>query len=258
MYTKNATFTLTSGKSEISGTKSDVVVLFADIRNFSNWCNFGPSLDQIGDVIKTQYNGVIQISKDQRSCFHKLLGDGFLLLWEADHEIDLPQCLKRAIGAAFEIHKNFWYFVRDLPYKAPLGYGIGISMGSAIRIQPETFLNEMNEVDFLGYPLNCAARMQSLSGPFGVTACSSTAALIAGTPGEFLYPKLPGSRVALHPPSFAALEKARVTNGLLPRDQTDFRHLTWPDSQLELWNTDGILRDQEMPQAEHVKFLISA
>jgi class 3 adenylate cyclase len=241
MYTKNVDFTLTSGTSKVSGSKSDVVVLFADIRGFSNWCNSGASLDHVGYVITTQYERVIQISNDQHPCFHKFLGDGFLLLWEADGELDGPLCLKLAIDAAFEIHKKFWYFARELPYETPSGYGIGISIGPAIRIQPETFLKEMNEIDFLGYPLNCGARMQSLSGPFGVTVCSSTAARIAETPDEFLCPTVPGFRRALHAPSPAALERARVMKGLLPQDRTGFRHLTWPDSQRGLWNTNGIL-----------------
>lgn len=241
MYTKNVKFTLTSGTSEVSGTRSDVVVLFADIRGFSNWCNSGAGLDHVGHVIKTQYERLIQISNDQHPCFHKFLGDGFLLLWETDQGMDSALCLKLAIDAAFEIHKKYWYFAKELPYKAPAGYGIGISVGSAIRIQPETFLKEMNEIDFLGYPLNCGARMQSLSGPFGVTLCSSTAARIAESPDEFLYPAVPGFRRVLHAPSAVALEKAKLANGLLPQDRADFRHLTWPDSQRELWKTNGIL-----------------
>jgi class 3 adenylate cyclase len=242
VYTKNVSFTLTSGSSEVSGTRADVVVLFADIRGFSDWCRSDAKLDDVGHVIKTQYERVIQISNDQRPCFHKFLGDGFLLLWETDQEMDSSLCLKLAIDAAFEIHKKFWYFVKELPFKAPSGYGIGISVGSAIRIQPETFLQEMNEIDFLGYPLNCGARMQSLSAPFGTTLCSSTAARIAENPGEFLYPTVPGFRRALHAPSPAALEKAKVANGLLTKDRTDFRHLTWPDSQPTIWKTDGILK----------------
>jgi len=242
MYTKNVNFTLTSGASEVSGNRSDVVVLFADIRGFSNWCSSEASLDHVGHVIKTQYERVIQISNDQHPSFHKFLGDGFLLLWEADQEMGGSLCLKLAFDAAFEIHKKFWYFAKELPYKAPAGYGIGISMGCAIRIQPETFLKEMNEIDFLGYPLNCGARMQTLSGPFGVTLCSSTAAHIAENPDAFLYPAVPGFRRALHAPSPVALEKAKLANGLLPQDRAGFRHLTWPDSQGHLWKTDGILK----------------
>jgi class 3 adenylate cyclase len=241
MYTKNVNFTLTSGTSEVSGTKAEVVVLFADIRDFSIWCNSGADLDDVGRFIKTQYERVIQISNDQHPSFHKFLGDGFLLLWETDQEMDDALCLSLAIEAAFEIHKKFWCLAKELP-RAPSGYGIGISMGSAIRIQPETFLKEMNEIDFLGYPLNCGARMQSLSGPFGVTLCSSTVACIAENPDELLCLSDPAFRRALHPPSVAALEKVKLANGLLPKDRTEFRHLTWPNSQTRLWKTDGTLK----------------
>jgi class 3 adenylate cyclase len=193
----------------------------------------------VGDVIKTQYERVIQITNDQHPVFHKFLGDGFLLLWESDQDMDSQLCLKFALEAAFEIHKKFWYFARALPYEAPRGYGIGIAIGSAIRIQPETFLKEMNEVDFLGYPLNCGARMQSFSVPFGVTLCSSTVARINESPDDFLCPSVPGFRKILKAPTPAALKKAKFANGLLPRDRTEFRHLVWPDSS---WGIDEILR----------------
>lgn len=45
----------------------------------------------------------------------------------------------------------------------PSGYGIGIAAGDAVLPQPETFLAEFNEIDFVGYPLNCAARLQTLA-----------------------------------------------------------------------------------------------
>jgi class 3 adenylate cyclase len=241
MYTKNVKFTLTSGKSDLSGTKADVVVLFADIRGFSNWCNSAADLADVGRLIKAQYERVVQISNDQHPSFHKFLGDGFLLLWEIDEEMDSALSLNLAIDAAFEIHKKFWYFAKELA-SAPVGYGIGISMGSAVRIQPETVLQEMNEIDFLGYPLNCGARMQSLSGPYGVTLCSSTVARINQNREDFLCLGIPAFLRELHVPSIVALEKAKVANGLLPKDRTEFRHLTWPSCQPKLWKTDGILR----------------
>ena len=79
MYTKSIGFTLTTGTSSLTGSASDVVVLFADIRGFSNWCNTAP-LDHVGEVIKIQYERVIQICNDQHHCFHKFLGDGFFIL----------------------------------------------------------------------------------------------------------------------------------------------------------------------------------
>ena len=67
----------------------------------------------------------------------------------------LDGCIMQALDAAFEIHKKYWYLAKEVPYGTPCRYGIGIAIGEAIRVQPETFLQQMNELDFLGYPLNC-------------------------------------------------------------------------------------------------------
>ena len=170
MYTKDVNFALASGSSSLMGTEADVVVLFADLRGFSTWSK-SASLKDVGEVIKVQYECVIQICNDHHHCFHKFLGDGFLLLWEIDRDIDLTLCLQRALDAAFHIHKKYWFFAKDAGIKVPDGYGLGISIGRAIRIQPETFIKEMNEIDFLGYTLNCAARMQALSNPPRQNTC---------------------------------------------------------------------------------------
>ena len=81
MYSKNSTLTVTSGVSALSGAKTDVVALFADIRGFSNWCNTQP-LEHVADLMKIQFERVIQICNDHHHSFHKFLGDGFLLLWD--------------------------------------------------------------------------------------------------------------------------------------------------------------------------------
>jgi len=239
MYTKGVNFTPTSGESKLSGSKADVVVLFADLRGFSTWSNKA-EIANVAELIKAQYERVIQVCNDFHHHFHKFLGDGFLLLWEADAEMNSTVCLKHALDAAFEIHKKYWYLVKELGFDAPVGYGIGLSLGQAIRIQPETFIKEMNEVDFLGYPLNCSARMQSLAEPYGTTVCSTTAATLAAASDEFLYPNVPAFLRRLKKPTPAALEKAKGMKGLKPEDRTNFLYLTWPNSQAVLWKVDGI------------------
>ena len=114
-----------------------------------------------------------------------------------------------------------------------------MALGEAVRIQPETFLKEMNEVDFVGYPMNCAARMQSLSGAYGTTLCSGLVRLIGKEPESFLYPDTPSFRRLFIPPSAKALERAKNMQGLTDADRIGFMHLTWPDCQRKLWRKDG-------------------
>jgi len=231
VYSKNKTFTLTDGHSSITGEKIEVVALYADFRGFSSWL-LRQRADNVARVIKVEYERLIQICNDHHPCFHKYLGDGFLLVWERGGEFTVEVCLKHALDAAFHAHKAYFYAAQEFSrsFVPPQGMGIGISLGVAIRIQPETFLQEMNEVDFLGYPMNCGARMQSLSGPFGTTLCSSTVHLIQSDSGGFLYPTTPGFRRTLHLPTSSALQKAKQCSGLKNADKREFMHLTWPDS----------------------------
>jgi class 3 adenylate cyclase len=234
MYSKK-TLTLTDGHSSITGEKIGVVVLYADFRGFSNWLLNQPTENaatNAATLIKIEYERVIQICNDHHPCFHKFLGDGFLLLWEADENLSLDDCFRHALDAAFHTHKTYFYAAKEFSssFAPPAGMGIGISLGEAIRIQPETFLEEMNEVDFLGYPMNCGARMQSLSGVFETTLCSACVHLISGDAANFLYPKTPGFRRTLISPSENTLQKANGMNGLSHSDRTEFMHLGWPDS----------------------------
>lgn len=79
MYTKTSDFTLTQGDSTLSGEAVQVVALFSDIRGFSDWCET-QSPENAAELMKIQYERVIQICADYYRVFHKFLGDGFLLL----------------------------------------------------------------------------------------------------------------------------------------------------------------------------------
>lgn len=121
--------------------------------------------------------------------------------------------------------------------RLPSGYGVGISVGSAIKVQPETIISELNEIDFVGYTLNCGARMQTLAGAYGVALCSTVVATIDKAHQAFLYPNEPAFARELVAPTAAALKKAASLRGLLPKDQSNFRYLTWLDlagPQLEM------------------------
>ena len=98
MYSKNSTLTVTSGVSALSGAKTDVVALFADIRGFSNWCNTQP-LEHVADLMKIQFERVIQICNDHHHSFHKFLGDGFLLMVEQSFYAKTSADYMNATGA---------------------------------------------------------------------------------------------------------------------------------------------------------------
>ncbi len=241
MYRRHSAFSLAPGSHQRFGVRSRVVALFADMRGFSNWSETQP-LDRVAELVKLQFGQVMQICDDHDHPFQKFLGDGFVLLWELEGENDLARCLGNALDATFALHKAYGTLTRSLPHSAPAGYGVGISIGEAIRIQLEPHLSEASEVDFVGYPLNCAARMQTLAAGFGTAVCFSTAQVLQRQPNRYLQTLVPGSGRRLLEPQPEMVERAAVIKGLKPADRTGFRYLSFVDGQEWLWQTPDVLQ----------------
>jgi len=132
------------------GSRVEVVVLYADIRDFSRWSN-SASPGQVAQVVEICYERVHQLFIDFHHGFHKLLGDGFLLVWEVKDfsKEGVNKChracgaLRCAINAAFEIHK---YFVaKSSPaFPTPEGFGVSIALGHVCRIGVRTLLSDLD------------------------------------------------------------------------------------------------------------------
>ena len=241
MYRRHSAFNLALDSHQRFGARSRIVALFADMRGFSNWSETQP-LERVADLVKLQFTQVRQICGDHHQPFQKFLGDGFVLLWELEGEADLARCLANAINATFDLHKGYGTLAQSLPYPVPAGYGVGISIGEAIRIQLEPHLSESSEVDFVGYPLNCAARMQTLASGFGTAVCFSTAHVMQGHPDRYLRALAPGFGRRLLAPPKEMVERAAVIKGLKPADRTGFRYLSFVDGQEWLWQTPDVLQ----------------
>lgn len=241
MYRRHSAFNLAPGSHQRFGVRSRIVAVFADMRGFSNWSESQP-LDRVAELVKLQYGQVMQICDAHDHPFQKFLGDGFVLLWELDDPADLARCLANALDATFDLHQAYGALAQSLPYPVPAGYGVGISVGEAIRIQLEPHLNEASEVDFVGYPLNCAARMQTLASGFGTAVCSSTAQVIGSRPDRYLQTLAPGFGRRLLEPSADMMQRAAVTKGLKPADRTGFRYLSFVAGQEWLWQTPDVLQ----------------
>ena len=102
-------------------------------------------------------------------------------------------------------------------------------------LQPETFISEMNEVDFVGYPLNCAARMQTLATAYGTVLSSTALDLLSSHDWPHT-----SYQQHLFPPSDTALRQAASMKGLQDRDRTDFRYLVFGTGYASLWRVTGI------------------
>lgn len=223
----------------MAGRRVNLVTLFCDLRGFSNWCE-SVEVEQIELLMRSQFERVIQICNDHHHDFHKFLGDGFVLVWEESEDRSLHDCLAQALDAAFHLYKKFWYLSKDINYELPPGYGIGISVGEAVLVQPDTSILELNEIDYVGYPLNCAARFQTLASAYGTVVCSNTVALIESHNRELLYDDTPAFQRKLLPPNQQALEKAARMKGLRNTDRSGFKYLVFCTGVSRLWGVIGM------------------
>jgi class 3 adenylate cyclase len=238
MYLKNRTLTLTNKSSVIHGEKLEVVAVYADLRGFSEWALVSDA-PQIVRVIEVVYDRVIQLAFFYRHTFHKFLGDGFVLLWEVADHGSRSEALHWALEASFEIHKKYWYIAKQLKFPSPLGFGIGVSCGEVIKIDPETFIPEMNEPDFVGYPMNSGARLQKLAGPFGTVIDHAAVKEAESDPRRVLRSSNEILRLALVDPNEKSLAVAGKLTGLHGADMRGFRYVVWPYVKDTLWHVDG-------------------
>jgi len=217
--------------------KLEIVALYADIRRFSLWAREN-SLEQAAEVIQIKYERVIQLAQDYKHTYHKFLGDGFLLIWELDNSRTMTEALHQSLGAAFELHEKYWYLSEQLTYTPPEGMGISISCGEVIKVRPRSFSQELNEPDFVGYPLNCGARLQHLAAPYGVVLDSKGAEIVTEVSAKN---KTTNTNFEMVDPTTKAKEKASTFKGLKEKDRQNFKYVTSPYLQKELWETDGRL-----------------
>lgn len=238
MYLKHQSLTLTNKASIIHGEKLDVVVVYADLRGFAQW-SLVANANQIIRVIEVVYDRVIQLAFFYKHTFHKFLGDGFVLIWEVADHGSRAEALHWALEASFEIHKRYWYIAKQLTFPSPLGFGVGISCGEVVKIDPRTFINEINEPDFVGYPMNSGARLQKLAAPFGTVIDHLAAKEAIENPDRVLRQKNKILKLDLILPNEKSKAMAVKLTGLQNSDIGGYRYVVWPYVKDSLWHVDG-------------------
>jgi class 3 adenylate cyclase len=238
MYLKNQALTLTDRRSVIRGEKLEVVAVYADLRNFAQW-SLTSSSEEITRVVEVIYERVIQLAFFYRHTFHKFLGDGFVLIWEVRDHGSFAETLHWALAASFEIHKRYYYIAERLRFPSPLGFGIGISCGQVVRIDPETFIPELNESDFVGYPMNSGSRLQKLAAPYGTVLDCRGVEIAEKYPDRVLRQSNPILRLDMIKPHNKAIAVASRFTGMHEDDMFNFRYVIWPYVKDALWHVDG-------------------
>jgi len=187
----------------------------------------------VAKLVESCYERVVQLHIDFHHNFHRLLGDGFVLVWETDefeghdasHNDGSMNALGSAIHAALEIHKKYSYLRKVFPFTTPLGYGISIVLGVGYRIRLSTGLSHLDEDDYVGYPMILGARLQQLAGPSQIVVDRSTVNMCLRYPKDLLWTNYPGSELEIVKPSKETKRTAIQLTGLQTRDRNGFRFL---------------------------------
>lgn len=154
------------------GTPSNakIIAMFLDLRGATQWERdvVRGNLEYVGTFI----DGLLELSLAHtslpplsRPTLVKFLGDGYLLIWEVPDDSAITDRFNVVVGSACALHQNYPAWVKDNPsiwLGAPRAIGIGIDLGSALRL---TFEN--GSVDYVGSPVNNADKMQDLARPDG-------------------------------------------------------------------------------------------
>ncbi|HEB84085.1 MAG TPA: adenylate/guanylate cyclase domain-containing protein [Bacteroidetes bacterium] len=210
------------------------VVLIADLRGFSRWSLESP-LKHILQVVRFTYDRAIELSRDFYADYYKCMGDGFLCVWEKTSYRGVSNGLGLALGAAFALHEGYYRARKSFHGLAPEGYGVGISCGRVIKVQPSTWIRELNEVDYVGYPMNCAARLQGLAGPREVLMDQHARRIARRYPRVVLLAEDRRRALELADPDPELLKRARPLKGLRPEDRKGFARVLWPHGEKALW-----------------------
>ena len=154
-------------------THVNVVALCVDLRGSTQWANNVVEKDFhyvkafLDDFIKWTL-GHAAASSLGKPRLAKFLGDGCLFIWEIP-EAALTDSAGAAVKLGYFLYRHYTPWVRQHAKKfswgAPVGIGVGVDAGTAIRL---TFENGSN--DYIGMPVSLAPKMQDHARPHGGVA----------------------------------------------------------------------------------------
>jgi class 3 adenylate cyclase len=144
------------------GVSSQIIIVFADVRGFSNFSKGNDATD-VAEFVRSVYLRIIE--SFPFADFYKTTGDG-LLITIPYRRSDLKEKAAATVKACLDIVENFATFCAGDPmvnFDVPQHVGFGIVRGSACRLVSGDAI-----VDYSGHRLNLAARLMDLARPDGV------------------------------------------------------------------------------------------
>lgn len=186
----------------IEAERREVTVLFADIRNFSAYCEGRPP-EEAAALLHAFFTAATRIVEADGGMVEEFTGDAVMAVWNAPR--DCPGHTARALAAARELQAQASrLFVKPPPGLEPLALGIGIETGSALVGSFGPAHRRTHAA--MGESVTIASRLQSLTADLaqpillGEGAAAHLAAGAVVSLGSFLLEGLRSSHLVYAPP----------------------------------------------------------
>jgi len=143
----------------LGGKRSDITVLFADIRGFTSYSE-NKSPEELVSVLNQYLAAGAEAVLEEEGTVDKFLGDAVMAWFNApipqeDHTL-------RAVRAAIKLRERIATLHAQLPPEAQLGFGVGIHYGDAVL----GLIGAEKRLDYtaIGDSVNMAKRLQENAG----------------------------------------------------------------------------------------------
>jgi class 3 adenylate cyclase len=157
----------------------NIVAMFFDLRGSTQWANEVAKIDlnyvrTFIDELREWTWSKTSEAPASRPNVVKFLGDGFMYVWKVPNN-SIADSSNAIVRLAYDLNTEYPLWIKEkklkrkLNLKTPVGIGFSVDVGPARRI---TFENGSD--DYLGKPLNIAAKMQDLARPCGGVVIQAT------------------------------------------------------------------------------------
>ena len=156
---ENLARTLMEKPEILEGTKREITCCFADIENFTEYCN-GKSSEEIMETIRELWNNIDPIIiKKYKGIISSHLGDGILFFFNALENYKQGDHAIRAINCALDIMKK----VEDVNKKTGLNFKLKFGINTGEANVGNIGSSQKIEFSIIGPTVNLAKRLEEIA-----------------------------------------------------------------------------------------------
>ena len=150
--------TIDEGSLKLGGEECPVTILFADVRNFTGFCEKANS-QEVVSTLNRHLSVIIEAILRYDGIINKFGGDSVMAVWNVP--VDCQEHALSATRAAIQAQQEIKALQLKAPHLAKMEFGIGINTGKAVVGN----MGSMNRLEYsvIGDTVNIAARLASVT-----------------------------------------------------------------------------------------------